>query len=384
MENDNYSNRKMTWLLIALQVGIILISLALGYFAHQFITLYRGEFGLLRQAKDIFIDNTIFDLPSDQELEYGMIQGMLATVNDPFTYFVEPAISEVQSDALAGQYAGIGVRLERDLDKNWRLYPFPDSPAEAAGIQDGDLLLRVDELVVSADTDEVSLVAALRGPEKEAVNITIGRGGETQTLSIDRQSVPLPTVTWNPLIETPLIGILQVNLIAETTAEEIVKGIKDLETQGVRAFILDLRNNGGGLVEPGVEIARLFLDSGEVIHRQIKNQQPDTFRVEELGPFADIPLVVLVNGNTASAAEIVAGALQAQQRSPIVGSPTFGKSTIQYIFDLQDGSTIHITSGRWWITGQSVPLQPDYAVAEDPSGLMARQQAVDLLRDYLD
>jgi carboxyl-terminal processing protease len=365
MPDQNNPKPFPTWLVFLFQGVVIILSIAIGYFGGQFIAHSRSDFSLLRQAHAILLENTIIDIPDDPNLEYGMIRGMLAELGDPYTGFVEPATHEILTNELAGRFGGIGARLERDTEAEWRLYPLPGSPALTAGIQDGDLLLAVDDLPVSPLTDEVTVLAAMRGPEGETVSITIDRGGEQLNFVIPRQSVPLPSITWHLVPEAPKIGMLRVHLIAETTAEEMQTAIESLLDQGMTGLIIDLQDNGGGLVEAGVDIVRLFLPSGEVIGQSFKGQAARSFVVDQPGPFTDLPLVLLINHNTASSAEIVAGALKAHQRATLVGTSTHGKTSIQLIFELTDGSSVHITSGRWWVDGQSFPLAPDIEVADN-------------------
>lgn len=373
-----------TWIFIALQIGVVILAFTAGYLVHQLFFQYQGEFGLLRQARELLIENTILDIPEDRTLERGMIRGMLETLDDPYTFLIEPAESEVQQDRLAGSYGGIGVQLEQDTQMNWRVFPLPNSPALEAGLEDGDRLLQIDNLAVTPDMDEVSLIAAIRGPVEKRVSLMVARDSETLSFRIKRQNVPLPSVTKHILPEARHIGMIMVNHIAETTAEEIQNAVLELEEQGAAAYILDLRNNGGGLVEAGVALARLFLSEGEIIYQEFKGQPIEVFNVQEQGRFAEITMVVLVNANTASSAEIIAGALQSHQRADLVGSPTYGKTSIQFIYDLQDGSSIHVTSGRWWIPGMDFPLQPDHLVGEDPTGVLALQTAIDILRSSLE
>ncbi len=368
-------------LFVSLQIVIIALSICVGYFGHQLILQYQGELGLLRQAREILQDNTILEIPTDPALEYGMIQGMLSKLEDPYTYFVEPAAHEVESDQLAGSFGGVGVRLERDTEMNWRLYPLPDSPALCAGVMDGDILITVDDLAITPETDQTTLMAAIRGPVEEKVTLIVQRDGEEIVFTIERQDIPLPSITWHRLPEAPQIGMLQINRIADSTTEEVQDALEDLFNQGVEGVILDLRDNGGGLVDAAVEIARLFIKEGDVLHQQFNDQDEEIFSVEQPGAYVDIPLVVLVNNNTASSAEILAGALKAHDRAVIIGAPTYGKTTIQYIFDLQDGSSVHVTSGEWWILGVSFPLQPDYLITEDPAGVQSLQTAIDFLLD---
>lgn len=383
MADQNRNPFFSKWGFIALQLVIVLLAVAVGAFGHRFISQQRGELSLLRRAREILVANTIYEVPSNQSLEHGMIQGMLKTLEDPFTYFVPPADSEIQSDQLQGEFGGIGARLERDTQNRWRLYPLPDSPALEAGLQDGDILVAVDGQAVNPETDEVSLLALLRGPVGEEVRLAVQREEQERTFTLKRQRIDLPSVVTNLLPEDERIGWLQVVRIAESTSKEIEGGIEDLQAQGAEALILDLRDNGGGLVDAGVDIARLFLAQGEVMRQQFRDKDVEIFEVNKPGPFFDIPMVIWINGNTASAAEIVAGALANHDRAAVIGLPTYGKTTVQYIFDLQDGSSLHVTSGRWWIPGIDFPLQPDYPLAQDAAEPAFLQTAIEVLENAL-
>jgi carboxyl-terminal processing protease len=289
--------------------------------------------------------------------------------NEPHTVFVEPVQHTLEMNTLEGKFGGIGVRMERDLQGLLRIYPLPDSPALAAGVVDGDQLLQVGDLVITKDTSLDDISARVRGPVGEKVEITIGHAPDFSPvkLSIKRAEIALPSVTYNILPEEPTVGIIHTSVIADTTPNEIKKAIQDLQSKNATRFILDLRNNGGGLVEAGVNIARLFLKDGVVIEQQFKGKEVESFKVDKAGEFSDIPLVILVNQGTASASEIVAGALQAQGRARLVGSATYGKDTIQLVFDLTDGSSLHVTAAKWWVPGHTVPLTPDVVQADDPN-----------------
>lgn len=384
MENQKFKKMGKLWAFIALQIGIVILSVAVGFFAHSTFLRYRGEFGLVRQAKDILQENTVSDIPDETFLQYGMIRGLLNTLDDPYTYFVEPAEHEVHADELAGRFGGVGIELARDTDNNWRIYPLPDSPAVAVGIQSGDVLLMVDDLKINADTLEIELLSALRGEIDDPVSLTVLRAGKRITYSIKREAIDLPSVTWYLLPEKPQFGMIQINRIAETTAEEIKTGVETLQQEGAQAFLLDLRNNGGGLVDAGVEISRLFLTKGDILHKTLKHEEVTVLAAEEAGSLCNTTIVVLINGNTASSAEIVAGALQNLQRANLIGSPSFGKTSIQFVFDLRDGSSIHVTSGFWSIPGQEFPLQPDVLIGEDQTEAEILQTAIEILDNELE
>jgi carboxyl-terminal processing protease len=153
-----------------------------------------------------------------------------------------------------------------------------------------------------------------------------------------------------------------------------------MQSRGASAFVLDLRENFGGLLKAGVDTARLFLHDGVIIQQQYRGKGMETFRVEKPGPLAGIPMVIFVNGHTASAAEIIAGSLKAQGRAKVIGSPTFGKDTVQLIFDLEDGSSLHVTAAHWWVPGLEPPLaghglQPDILVEEEPASQETAEKA---------
>ncbi|MBM3144442.1 MAG: S41 family peptidase [Chloroflexi bacterium] len=363
-------NRKHFTLSILLLLTALSLTFLAGFFTHALWGSLDTDFPILVEARDILENNALDDLPQAPALEYGMIRGMLEAFGDPHTRFVEPVQTELDNNNLAGSYGGIGATLSRDPEGFILLYPFPDGPAAEAGISNGDRLILVDGVDITPETSTDEAVAALRGPEGDPVSLTITRPPEHREYSFEivRENIPLPSVTWHTAPADPRLGIVKVNLIAASTAEEIENAVADLKSQGAAYFALDLRGNGGGLVDAGVNIASLFLEDGDILREQYRDKPVHTYEVEKSGSLVDIPLVVLVDANTASAAEIVAGALQAHGRAPIIGAHTFGKDSIQLAFELQDGSSLHVTAARWWIPGLDTDigengLTPDIEVA---------------------
>ena len=354
----------LTFLIITLSAAVF----AAGYLAREWRDLHQAEFPILQEAYQILTSNGLKQVPATPDLEYGMIRGMVSAYDDPYTVFVPPAQHELESNALQGSFGGIGVRLGKDPDSNWVLFPIPNSPAEAAGIKEGDRLLAVEQLAVSADTSQDDIQSAIRGPVGQRVKITIGHPPDFSplVLQVKRAEIPLPSVTWHLALEDPRAGVVEINLIAESTPKEILNAVQDLQSRGASDFILDLRDDPGGLLAAGVDVARLFLKDGTVIQQQYRGKGVETFRVEQPGPLADLPLVVLINHGSASAAEIIAGSLQAHKRALLIGEHSFGKDTVQLVFDLKDGSSLHVTSAHWWVPGldpiAGVGLQPDIVV----------------------
>lgn len=389
-----FYRRYQSFILLALfavlQILMIMIAFLTGYllrewpYANQF--LFQSKFGLMEEAYKIIDENAYHPLPDQKKLEYGMIRGMIQAIDDPYTVFVEPPQHELQTNQLEGRFGGIGVRIERDAENLVYLYPLPNSPALAAGLMDGDRLLSVEDLQITPATTNDELQAAVRGPVGSKVKITIGRAPDFLPLEyeIERAEVALPSMTWNQSPDEPQVGILQIRVIADTTPQEVTNAIQDLQARGATRFILDVRNNGGGLVEAGVNTARLFLNSGIVIQQQYRGQEVKTYEVTEPGQFLDIPLVVLVNKGTASAAEILTGALKGQGRALVVGTPTYGKDSIQLVFRLSDGSSLHVTSAKWWVPGLDPQiggngLQPDILIQEDSDPNAAVLAAIEAL-----
>jgi carboxyl-terminal processing protease len=363
-----------TVLLIFLELFVVCAAFAAGYLSQRVINFPGVEFPLVSQAYQYLTNYSYHPVPDLSVIEHGMIQGMLTVINDPYTVFLEPPQAELQADQLAGKFGGIGCRLQQDHEKNYFIYPNPDSPASRSGIQDGDQLLAVDDLVITTETTTDDIQAKIRGPVGSQVSLAISRSNNTKKIEIKitRAEVSLPSVTYNLLSEDPSIGLIQVNIIADTSPDEIVAAIQNLSKQGARSYILDLRNNGGGLVDAGVNVARLFLATGDVLQEQYRGKPVTTYSVKKTGKYADIPLVVLVNQNTASAAEIIAGALQGQKRAKLIGSQTYGKDSVQLVFDLSDKSSLHITAAHWWVPGLDYPrsgkgLQPDVLLSKDDS-----------------
>jgi carboxyl-terminal processing protease len=354
-----------------------------GYITNDFVERRTDEYPLLHEAIDILESNALNPLPEQNVLEYGMIRGVVQAYNDPYTIFLEPPQHELQTNQLEGTFGGIGVKIERG-EGEILLYPFPDGPAFEAGVRNGDKLVSVDGVIITPEMTNDVIDAMIRGLVGKNVVLVVLRltEGEEHTFMIKRREVALPSVIYYPVAGEPRIGILQVSVMADTTPDEILRAVEALEANGTHYFILDLRENGGGLLNAGVETARLFLEAGIVIEQQYRGEQVERFSAHDPGSLADIPLVVLVDHQTASAAEIVAGALQINNRAVLVGEPTYGKDTIQLVFELQDGSSLHVTAAHWWFPELDFPVdgvgvKPNYGDGMSEGDWM--RMAIDLL-----
>lgn len=367
---------RIRYLLTILIVAAGFVSAFLsGYFLKVYFDDRSNEFPVLNQAYNILLNHEYNDLPESKSLEYGMIRGMVDASGDQYAEFQEPTQHELESNSLQGSFGGIGVELTKTPEGKIVVRPIDGSPAQKAGLQNGDQLISVDDLRITPETPMDDIISSIRGPIGTWIEVSIIRDPDDIQMDfrIRRAQIHLPSATWHISPEEPSIGIINVNIIAESTSEEIQNAIKDMQGEGASQFILDLRDNGGGLLTAGVDVAKLFLESGIVLQQQYRGQDVESFSQITPGPFVDIPLILLVNKNTASSAEIIAGALQVYDRALLVGEPTFGKDSIQLIFDLQDDSSLHVTAAKWWIPNLTPPfgdqgLQPDITIIPDDSG----------------
>lgn len=362
-----------------------------GYLFYENQSRHLTDWNLLIEVYELLETYGLQPLPPEPAAEYGMIRGLVQAYNDPYTSFVEPVQHELDTNNLSGKFGGIGVRLGRDQANMIVLYPLPDSPAAAAGVMENDRLVSIDHILVTEVMTIAEIQAALRGPVGKWVTISLLRPPRNEPLEyrIKRAEIPVPSVTWHLDGDEQTMGIIQVNLIAARTGDEIKNAVEDLDKRGATAFVLDLRDNYGGLLSAGVDIARLFLTEGVILEQQYRDKAVERFSVEKPGVLAEIPLVVLINHNTASAAEIVAGALQLNDRAELIGNETFGKDTIQLVYDLRDGSSLHVTAARWWIPGLEPGvgnggLQPDILISSNQESTgpdLYIQQAIKLFFD---
>ncbi len=307
------------------------------------------------------------DIPPAEERTYAAIHETLTLLGDPYTVFVEPVERELERDQLRGAFGGIGVDLWRDAESQTLLYPYEDSPADRAGVLQQDVLLAVDSLTVTVDTSLDTVRAALHGEVGTAVTLTVSRPPmPAQEIVIEREQIQTPSVTWRLLPQAPEIGYISIASFTERTDEELQDAVDELESLSAIAVVLDLRGNYGGLIDSAIGVSSEFLSEGVVLYEERRDGDETALQVRSRGEATEIPLVVLVNAGTASAAEIVAGALQDHDRAPLIGVRTYGKGSVQLIFSLSDDSSLHVTS-KLWLTPdrhqiQGVGLTPDIIV----------------------
>ena len=320
----------------------------------------------------------------DDKLIDNSLKGMLTGLDPHSDYLSEREYQDMLDDS-AGEFAGIGAELTREQDRPVVLSPIDDTPASRAGIHPGDIILRINGRV----TEGMSLkdvVDALRGPANSKVSITIGRkSNQPFDVTLTRAIIHVDSV--KTALEHNGVGYIRITSFAETTQREVAKAIDDLKTKEhgqLKGLVLDLRNNPGGLLDQAVRVSGDFLDGGTTV--SIRGRAADDNRVFPAPPGGDrvpgVPMVVLINGASASAAEIVAGALQDRHRAEVLGTQSFGKGSVQTIIPLDGHGALRLTTARYYTpSGRSIQGQgitPD-RVVQQPKGDQTAE--VDLIRE---
>jgi carboxyl-terminal processing protease len=299
-----------------------------------------------------FIRQRVLKQPlSDRGETYQAIRHMLESLDDPYTRLLPPEQYRSLQTSTSGELTGVGLQITKDEKPGWLrvIAPIEGSPAEQAGIQPKDIVLEID----GANTTDLTLdeaAARMRGPQGTTVTLKLrhDQTADAELVSLTRQIITLDPV-YADLRTTrrgQSIGYLRLTQFNGNAADSLTHAIRALEDAGAEAYVLDLRNNPGGLLQAGIEIARLWLPEGTIVFTVSRQGILDSF--EAYGPaLTENPLVVLVNEGTASASEILAGALQDNHRAQLVGSTTFGKGLIQSLFDLSDGSGLAVTVAKY-------------------------------------
>ncbi|MSR05775.1 MAG: S41 family peptidase [Gemmatimonadetes bacterium] len=319
---------------------------------------------IVSHVADYYVDSV------DERKLYDMaIDGMLEQLNDPYSTFMREKEYRDLTLSTTGNYAGLGIQI--GVRDGWVtvIAPLPDTPAEKAGITGGDRIIEVDGQSAYGWKEEKA-VQMLRGEAGSLVTVRVARPGVSDSLDfkITRARIHVRSVEFVTLL-TPSIGYVQLRTVAESSPEEMKDGINTLRKQGAKALILDLRDNPGGLLESGVKLTDLFLDRDQVVVETKGRSVGSTksYSADEPQPWPDMPVVVLVDGNTASASEIISGALQDHDRALIVGTATFGKGLVQTLFQLSASEALKITTAKWYTPSgrliQRVPTGEARAIA---------------------
>ena len=311
------------------------------------------------------IDKYYLGEQDEQKMLEGAIKGYVEALEDEYTEYISADEMKDYQEQLLGNYVGIGIYMTTNTEYNLIqvITPIKESPAYEAGILPGDLILSVDGIEYKA-TDMTVAANNIKGEEGTKVKIKILRKDEELEFELTRRKV----VT-NPIEEEMLesnIGYLVVTSFDEGTGEEFKKKFQDLQSKNIKGLVIDLRNNGGGLVSEALEIADYIIEKGETLLITVDKNNNEEVTKAEQDPIVNVPVVVLVNENTASASEILAGALKDCKKATIIGTKTYGKGVIQQILTLNNGSGLKITVEEYFTPNRSkinkIGIEPDETV----------------------
>ena len=296
------------------------------------------------------VHNYYVDSLGESDLYDKATNGMLEELKDPYSVLLTGDDYRALTEQTSGNYAGLGIQI--DVRDGWItvVAPLPDTPAERAGIQTGDQITEVDGKSTEGWKNDQA-VKALRGEAGSQITISVRRAGLPEPLkfTLTRAHIHIRSVPQGTMFDAG-VGYISLNPVSETSADELRQEIMAMKGKGMKTMILDLRFNPGGLLDQGVKVADLFLDAKQEIVATRGRARGSTkeFYDEARQAWPDLPIVVLVNDGTASAAEIIAGALQDHDRAVVVGAPTFGKGLVQTLFPLAEGVALKLTTARWY------------------------------------
>lgn len=380
--------QKINWLVIFIALSTFIIGWQLGHLDVNLqwknyrpnVTVENKQPPPNRAAIDFKLFWDTWDLVSKeyvdkkaldpQKMYYGAIQGMVAAIGDPYTVFLPPESQKNAKEELGGSFEGVGIQLGFNKEKRLVVIaPLKGTPAERAGIQAGDLILKIGEKDTSGITlpDAVSLI---RGPKGSKVDLEVYHEGDDKPtpVSLQRDTIVVKSVEFEAK-RTPAgkkVAYIKLSRFGERTFDEWKQVVSETLSSASEGVILDLRNNPGGFLDGAVFIGSEFIEKGDVVLQESANGQKKSFPVNRQGKLLKLPLVVLINKGSASASEIVAGAIQDYKRGQLVGEQSFGKGTIQEAQDLPSSTGIHITTAKWltpngrWVHNSG--LAPDIKV----------------------
>lgn len=296
-----------------------------------------------------------------KKMYLGAIKGMVASIEDPYTFFLTPDENKQTKDDLGGKFEGIGAQLGLKDNRIIIIAPLKKSPAENAGVKPGDYINKVDGVATIKWTLSQA-VSKIRGPKNTKVKLTLERNNKEIEVTIVRQQIIVASVE---LTYEKKIAVLKVNQFGDNTNDEWNKAVREIEgkwsNKQVNGLVLDLRDNPGGYLDGSVYLASEFLPLGKLVVKQEATLYGDKeYRVSRIGLLKEIPLVVLINKGSASASEILAGALRDHNRAQLVGEKSFGKGSVQEALDLKEGAGLHVTVAKWvlpngdWINSKGI------------------------------
>lgn len=375
--------------------GALLVAITTGFLAGFLIS----QIGFAEKSKDpgdnlykeleLFSDavsiirSDYVEQPEAEKLIYGAMKGMLSSL-DPYSQFMDPETYNEMKVETEGEFGGIGIEITIKDDLLTIISPIDDTPAYAAGLKAGDKIVKIDG-ELTRDLMLMEAVKKLRGKPGTKVNITVLRESEKKLLdfTITRSIIKIESIKKAEFIEGG-IGYIRLVEFQEKTHRDLEENLRKLEEDGMRGLILDLRNNPGGLLDSAVDVAEKFIEEGKTVvstKGRVKNQNM-VFKAKNRNKHLDYPMVVLINSGSASASEIVAGAIQDHKRGAVMGTRSFGKGSVQTVVPLSDGSAIRLTTSKYFTpNGRSIHgegIVPDITLEYEEYSKKEKEEGSDL------
>ena len=356
-----FDTRTVLWSLLKyIGSGIVIMWLTFWYLSGSF-------WGLPRLFVAYYAASQVFMTPMSKATLYdGMLKGLIGSLGEPHSVYLDADEFKSMKMQTSGTYAGVGMVLGHDDKGLYAVSIMEDQPAFKAGIKPGDHIIAIDGQSTSDITVE-DASSRIRGEAGTVVALDIERNGEKLHFDITRESIVLPTVKSKMLTST--VGYIRISQFAENTADDFETQFKELQSQGMKELILDLRDNPGGLLSTTEKISNYIMPPGTLVTVQNRAGKKDVYKSN--GPEVAMPLVVLVNKGSASASEIIAGAIQDRKLGTILGTNTYGKGTVQKAYSLSSGATLKYTTQKWltpkgnWINEKGIAPDEEVDLSDE-------------------
>ena len=364
-------------------LGVVLAGGVVAYAADvdlvQIVPFRAQSLWLIKQARAIletyYVDAE--DPVSEDVLVRGALRGMVSSLGDPYTRFTDPKQLQEEEIEMQGEYGGLGIYIGQRDGATLVISPIDGTPADRAGLKPKDMIVKIGDTYI-VDWDQEKVVNHLRGEPGTKVTIWVRREGEDELLRFDlvREIINIKAVRFEMISKD--LGYIRLNHFNQKCVEEMEDALEKIKAQKARGLIFDLRNNPGGLLDAAVEISDMFLDKGLIVGMKGRVPKATDQIFATGGTLWEKPMVVLINEGSASASEIVAGALKDHRRATVMGVKSFGKGSVQTLFPLQDGSGLYVTIAKYYTPSgfviDHVGLSPDMAVKGDMEREISKDQ----------
>lgn len=379
MENDKIESSKSDRRLKILVYIIAAVILALGIFA---ASSYKYVSNLVKVVA-IVKTQALQPVNSDQMIE-GAVAGIVESLDDPYSVYLEPKTFAALQEQIKGSFGGLGILVGLKDGSPTVVRAFEGTPAARAGIEAGDVIVKINDSD-AAGIDLETAITLMRGPVGSTINLTMDRLGSQLQFTIVREEISVPTVE-GKVIDNSGIGYIMISQFTERTPEEMRETLLVLQESQVRGLILDLRDNPGGELMSAVNVAKYFIPKGPIVYIDYRNGRDQEFSSE--GNTIGLPLVVLINSGSASAAEILAGAVKDTGAGTLVGTVTFGKGVVQTLFQLDNGAGLKLTTARYLTPNKNdinlKGIEPDVVVQQPEPPLDPQlDRAVEIMKQKI-